>query len=68
MLWTWGQNSSGELGIGDNEPKPLPYPVIALKKKHVTQVACGESFIVALGSNLKKQLPGLKLNLTKITQ
>jgi alpha-tubulin suppressor-like RCC1 family protein len=21
MLWTWGQNAEGELGLGDNEPK-----------------------------------------------
>ena len=67
LLWTWGSNIAGELGTGDNEPKVTPYPVMALKKKKVTQVACGSSFIVALGSNLKKELPGLKLNMKKGT-
>lgn len=66
-LWTWGSNIAGELGIGDNEPKINPYPVLALKKKTVTQIACGSSFVVALGSNLKKELPGLRLNLKKVT-
>lgn len=67
LLWTWGSNISGELGIGDNEPKVTPFPVLALKKKQVTQVACGSSFVVALGSNLKKELPGLKLNMKKVS-
>lgn len=67
LLWTWGSNIAGELGIGDNEPKVTPYPVLSLKAKQVTQVACGSSFIVALGSNLKKELPGLKLNMKKVT-
>jgi alpha-tubulin suppressor-like RCC1 family protein len=61
LLWTWGSNISGELGLGDTDPKVHPYPVMALKKKIVTQVACGSQFIVALGSNLKKEIPGLKL-------
>lgn len=64
-LWTWGSNIAGELGIGDNEPKIHPYPVLSLKKKTVTHIACGSSFVVALGSNLKKELPGLRLNLKK---
>jgi X-linked retinitis pigmentosa GTPase regulator len=67
LLWTWGSNIAGELGLGDNEPKVTPYPVMALKNKKVTQVACGSSFVVALGSNLKKELPGLKLNMKKVT-
>lgn len=65
LVWTWGSNINGELGIGDTESKTHPYPVIALKKKAVTQVACGGSFIVALGSNMKKEIPGLKLGLKK---
>lgn len=68
LLWTWGSNVSGELGVGDNEPKVHPHPVTALKKKQVTTIACGSQFIVALGSNLKKELPGLKLNLRKLSQ
>jgi X-linked retinitis pigmentosa GTPase regulator len=65
MLWTWGSNVAGELGLGDNDPKVHPYPVMALKKKHVTNIACGGQFIVALGSNLKKEIPTLKLQRSK---
>lgn len=36
ILWTWGSNIQGELGLGDNEPKVHPYPVMPLKKKIVT--------------------------------
>jgi hypothetical protein len=67
-LWTWGSNVSGELGLGDTDPKVQPYPVAALKKKVVTSISCGSQFIVALGSNLKKEVPGLKLNLRKLSQ
>jgi hypothetical protein len=35
--------------------------VLSLKGKVVTQIACGGSFVVALGSNIKKEIPGLKL-------
>jgi alpha-tubulin suppressor-like RCC1 family protein len=35
LLWTWGSNSSGELGLGDYEARPYPYPVIQLKNKMI---------------------------------
>lgn len=66
LVWTWGSNINGELGIGDNESKTSPYPVLALKKKSVTMVACGGSFVLALGSNMKKEIPGLKLGLNNV--
>ena len=36
LLWTWGTNHSGELGVGDNEPRIHPYPVLTLKGKLVS--------------------------------
>ena len=27
LLWSWGSNLSGELGLGDYEARPYPYPV-----------------------------------------
>jgi X-linked retinitis pigmentosa GTPase regulator len=36
LLWTWGSNHSGELGVGDHEPRVHPYPVLTLKGKMVT--------------------------------
>ena len=35
LVWTWGSNSKGELGVGDYEPRPYPYPVTHLKNKKV---------------------------------
>ena len=30
MIWTWGSNTSGELGVGDYEPRTNPFPLVAL--------------------------------------
>lgn len=68
LLWTWGTNKFGELGVGDNESRVHPYPVLTLKGKIVTQIACGGSFVVALGSNQRKEIPNLNLNTQKESQ
>jgi alpha-tubulin suppressor-like RCC1 family protein len=26
IVWTWGNNSKGELGLGDFAPRSIPYP------------------------------------------
>ena len=65
LLWTWGSNQSGELGVGDCDPRVHPYPVLTLKGKTVTQVQCGGSFVISLGVNIKKEIPGLNLNKQK---
>jgi X-linked retinitis pigmentosa GTPase regulator len=49
MLWTWGSNANGELGLGDFEPRPHPFPVAHLKHKPVQKIACGGAFAIALG-------------------
>ena len=49
QMWTWGSNSNGELGVGDYEARPSPFPVMQLRKKRVFAVACGGSFAIALG-------------------
>ena len=49
MLWTWGSNSSGELGLGDFEPRNYPHPVAHLKNKPVMKRACGGAFGIAIG-------------------
>jgi len=36
LLWTWGSNQFGELGVGDNDVRVHPYPVLTLKGKMVT--------------------------------
>lgn len=52
LVWTWGSNASGELGMGDFEPRITPFPVIALQGKTVTQLSCGGSYIMALGKDV----------------
>ncbi len=48
-LYSWGANASGELGLGDYEARTAASQVGALRGRTVTQVACGGSFIIALG-------------------
>ena len=61
LAWSWGENKEGELGVGDCEPRVHPFPVLSLKGKSVAAVFCGDSFVVALGSKVKKEVPGLSL-------
>ena len=35
QVWTWGTNNRGELGLGDSDPRMVPFPVQALKGKNV---------------------------------
>ena len=35
LVWSWGINKQGELGVGDNDPRIHPYPVLTLKGKKV---------------------------------
>jgi alpha-tubulin suppressor-like RCC1 family protein len=52
FLYTWGDNTSGQLGHGDFAPKKVPSKVNQLRKKRVNQVVCGSNFIVALGKDV----------------
>eukprot|EP01022_Parablepharisma_sp_SALTPOND_P016056 TRINITY_DN2314_c3_g1_i1.p1 TRINITY_DN2314_c3_g1~~TRINITY_DN2314_c3_g1_i1.p1 ORF type:complete len:1094 (+),score=138.92 TRINITY_DN2314_c3_g1_i1:12288-15569(+) len=56
-VYTWGSNTSGELGMGDFEPRTLPYPVKALQGKTVIKASCGGSYAIALGRTLTAQPP-----------
>lgn len=51
-VWTWGYNNNGELGLGDFEPQTSPTPVVALEGKLLKFVACGGSFVIAIGSDV----------------
>jgi X-linked retinitis pigmentosa GTPase regulator len=35
MVWTWGSNANGELGVGDYDPRTNPFPIVALQGKRV---------------------------------
>lgn len=53
-VYTWGLNTSGQLGL-DKSNDSLPYPkcvtdlsTCVTGKKHITSIACGKEFTVAL--------------------
>jgi len=41
LVWSWGVNALGELGVGDSDPRIHPYPVLTLKGKQIHQISCG---------------------------
>jgi hypothetical protein len=49
MMWTWGQNNSGELGLNDAKVRLYPHPILTLKKKKIKTFSCGGAFAVCLG-------------------
>ena len=51
LVWSWGHNRHGELGVGDSDPRVHPFPVLNLKEKVILQAACGDQFVMCLGIN-----------------
>jgi alpha-tubulin suppressor-like RCC1 family protein len=49
FVWTWGENSQGELGLGDTLKRDLPAPVLSLKGRNITSIACGGRSVICLG-------------------
>ncbi len=58
MLWTWGQNQFGELGLNDSKTRLYPQPLTALKRKSIVKAVCGGSFAVAIGPDRKPEKTG----------
>ena len=55
LLWTWGQNSYGELGLNDFKTRLYPHPILSLKRKEIKKVVCGGSFAVAIGPDKRPE-------------
>lgn len=51
LLWSWGQNTSGELGHSDTSTKLYPIPILQLKRKPIQNVICGGAFAIAIGEH-----------------
>jgi len=49
----------GELGLGDCDTRMHPFPVLNLKGKFVSNVSCGDDFVMCLGKNIKKEVQSL---------
>ncbi|CAJ0960665.1 unnamed protein product, partial [Mesorhabditis belari] len=50
-VWSWGDNSAGQLGHGDSVNRKEPFPISTLTEYHVVEIACGEQFSMALTAN-----------------
>ena len=48
IMWVFGENSQGELGVGDTTARGNPYPILSLQQKNITQVALGGGYAVAI--------------------
>jgi len=49
MVWVWGENTKGDLGVGDYSARVHPYPLVNLKGKPVDMLSVGSNFSLALG-------------------
>ncbi len=47
--WTWGSNTSGELGTGDFESRTAPVRLLSLGL-HLTRAFCGSAFVYAMAT------------------
>lgn len=41
MLWVWGMNKKGELGVGDTADRVDPYPLFSLQGKPIKAFSIG---------------------------
>ena len=41
MAWVWGQNTKGELGLGDYTTRTAPFPLVGLKEKGINDIQVG---------------------------
>ena len=58
-LWTWGDNTVGELGTGTCCSKVNPVPVQVTAVRGVSQVSVGYAQDLAVGSSAYATVPGL---------
>lgn len=47
IVYTWGQNEKGQLGLGHENQVPDPTPVVSLVKP-VVKIACGLKHVLVL--------------------
>ena len=47
-VWSWGSNTSGELGVGDFNQRAVPCRVEGLDKFTIGKLACGGFYTMAL--------------------
>ena len=52
MVWVFGENSKGELGVGDYSLRNRPYPLVNLKDAKVQSVSVGGNFCFAVTQDI----------------
>ena len=64
MLWSWGKNRDGQLGIGSEGQFATPRPVQSLSTAALFKAACGSSTsMVVIGNPGYRRRPGVKEDL-----
>lgn len=63
LVWTWGSNTSGELGLADYEPRKSMTSSSSLQGKNVAKISCGGAYVIALGN----VVPTPRKNITSIS-
>lgn len=48
MVWVWGENKQGQLGLNDYTNRQTPYPLLSLKGKGVNEVHFGSNFSIGV--------------------
>ena len=46
MAWVWGENQKGELGLGDQIMRTIPFPLVGLQEKGINCLAVGHQFTI----------------------
>lgn len=68
MIWIWGENKQGQLGLNDYTNRTTPYPLLALKDKQVNNVSLGSNYAIGYFTDVDNPLvsfgaqPSLALN------
>lgn len=50
-IYTWGNNSLGELGLGDKENRVIPTLVSTLQNVRILKISCGSSHSFAISDS-----------------
>lgn len=67
-VYSWGSNTLGQLGHGDQRVRKLPTQIQSLKRKTINQMSIGHNFVVMLGrdvSQAEQQKKKLKRKMQK---
>ena len=53
-MYSWGGNTLGQLGHGDQRIRKLPTQIQSLKRKTITKASIGHNFVVMLGRDVSQ--------------